>query len=101
VLRFLSEGIENAKQLDVIVTGGGSLIPKLNERLRKEIQSLIHPDVACTINLANDPVVSAWKGAAAWANNNPAGSGWISKQMWEEEGLDRMFSTVFDSAPYL
>ena len=42
------------------------------------------------VTRATDPRFDAWKGMARWARESDGVSGWVTKQMWEEEGPDRL-----------
>lgn len=37
-----------------------------------------------------DPRFDAWRGMAKWARTSDGVEGWVTKEMWDEEGPDRL-----------
>ena len=73
---------------DVFLTGGYALFPNFEERLRRELRTVLPIDMSLGVRTAGDPVLDAWKGAAEWASQPESRSAFISRADWEERGGD-------------
>ncbi|KIW90727.1 uncharacterized protein Z519_08510 [Cladophialophora bantiana CBS 173.52] len=78
--RFSSFDQQQALLKDVFLTGGNTMFPTFEERLRQELIATLPCDFTINVRKANDPILDAWKGAASW---------WSTS-----DGIDRDSATV-------
>ena len=71
---------------DVFISGGYCMFQGFEERLAKELRTIVQEDLALTVRRAKDPVLDAWRGAAGWAARPQAREAFVSKAEWTEKG---------------
>lgn len=73
---------------NIFVTGGGSLVPNFNERLKAEVQSFLPVGTSFNITHARDPIGDSWRGMQKWASSPESQSSYVSKLEYEEFGAE-------------
>lgn len=73
---------------NVVVTGGNTSFPNFTERLRSDLQSVRPFQSTFKIHDTVDPLLDAWKGAAAWATEPSNRKYYISRSDYSEHGSD-------------
>ena len=86
--RLSGHAARDAILKDVFVTGGYSMFQNFEERLRSELRAVLPADVQLGVRRAKDPILDAWKGAAAWAKTKDSRKSFVSKEEWAEKGDD-------------
>ncbi|KAK5718724.1 Nuclear actin-protein involved in chromatin remodeling [Elasticomyces elasticus] len=78
---------------DVFVTGGYALFKGFEERLAAELRGVLPVEAGVGVRKARDPVLDAWRGAAAWAgkgggggSGSGSGSAFVTRGEWMEKG---------------
>lgn len=52
---------------NIILTGGGALLPNFRERVSRELRELIPTDYEVGVSTAPDPLLTAWRGGSIFA----------------------------------
>lgn len=73
---------------DIFLTGGNTLFQGFEERLRDELMAVLPADSPLHVRRAKDPVLDAWRGAAAWSNEPAAKQCFITRAEFLEKGGD-------------
>ncbi|KAF4553629.1 Actin-like protein 3 [Elsinoe fawcettii] len=74
---------------DVFMTGGYTMFQGFEERLRNELRAVLPAEASLSLRRAKDPVLDAWKGAAAWASNTTRSApAFVSKEEYAEKGAE-------------
>ncbi|KAL2120578.1 hypothetical protein VTJ04DRAFT_4605 [Mycothermus thermophilus] len=73
---------------DIFLTGGNTLFPNFDERIRIGLTPLLPAGAPLVIRRAQDAILDAWKGAAAWANTEEAKRARVTREEWLEKGGD-------------
>ncbi|KAL4646320.1 actin-related protein 5 [Arapaima gigas] len=72
---------------NILLTGGNMLYPGMKQRVERELLAMRPFQSHFKVEMASKPALDAWCGACEWAlQNAPGGSGWISRQDYEEKG---------------
>ncbi|KAK7290163.1 hypothetical protein RIF29_04390 [Crotalaria pallida] len=87
-LPFKDESLEERLTSSILVTGGSSLYPGIVERLEAGIRMIRPCGVPIKIVRALDPVIDAWRGAAAYASAPEFYTQTFSKMDYYEKGED-------------
>jgi actin-related protein 5 len=100
---------EEASQLagNVFVTGGNTLFPNFDDRLRTELTSLRPVGSTIRIYHAQDSLLDAWRGASLlaslWAKSKAVDLTFITKRQYEECGSEYLaehrFSNMYIPTP--
>lgn len=56
---------------NILLVGGNTLFPNFQERLHKDLRSLMPTQYSLNITRATDPILAAWSGGAALARHEP------------------------------
>lgn len=72
------------------LTGGYASLPNFDNKLQSALRPIVPVGSQFNVTRAVDPRFDAWKGMARWARESDGVTGWVTKQMWEEEGPDRL-----------
>jgi actin-related protein 5 len=86
--RLTSHPSRNDILKDVFVTGGYALFQGFEERLRTELRAVLPADFQLGVRTAKDPVLDAWRGAAAWASSGESRAAFVTKEEYLEKGSD-------------
>lgn len=89
--RFSNVTQQQALLRDVFLTGGNTMFKNFDERLERELVSVLPTEFKVQVRMASDPVLDAWKGAASWWNScssSERSSATISKAEYFERGSD-------------
>ncbi|KAF1826761.1 actin-related protein, ARP5 class [Dissoconium aciculare CBS 342.82] len=86
--RLTSHPSRNDILKDVFVTGGYALFQGFEERLRTELRAVLPADFQLGVRTAKDPVLDAWRGAAAWASSGESRATFVTKEEYLEKGSD-------------
>tara|TARA_R110002050_G_scaffold98545_2_gene204779 strand:+ start:405 stop:1121 length:717 start_codon:yes stop_codon:yes gene_type:complete len=70
----------------IILGGGSSVFPGLDQRLFKELSQLVPSEVSVNIIAPPTRVFSTWLGGAALAANPAFQNQWITRERWQREG---------------
>ncbi len=73
---------------DVFLTGGNTLFTGFDERLRKELRTVLPVGAEIGVRQANDPLLDAWKGAAQWSRESDFKNNIVTKDEYREKGAD-------------
>ncbi|KAF2225514.1 hypothetical protein BDZ85DRAFT_67449 [Elsinoe ampelina] len=74
---------------DVFLTGGYTMFQGFEDRLRKELRAVLPAEATLGLRKANDPILDAWKGAAAWAGDrSKSAPAFVTKEEYAEKGAD-------------
>jgi actin-related protein 5 len=84
----LAEASRNDVLKDVFLTGGNTLFPGFEERLRTELRAVLPADAIFKVRKAKDPVLDAWKGAAKWASSANSKQAFVTRADFLEKGGD-------------
>jgi len=86
--RISSSGDRDAMLKDVFLTGGNAKFQGFDERLQQELQACLPVETILGIRKAQDPLLDAWKGAAAWASEDGFAKQSVSREEYLEKGSD-------------
>ncbi|KAG8530053.1 uncharacterized protein KY384_005535 [Bacidia gigantensis] len=75
---------------DVFLTGGNTLFEGFEERLKRDLRALLPDDAVVGMRRAKDPLLDAWKGAAAWAKEPGFKAASVSRAEYDERGSEYM-----------
>jgi actin-related protein 5 len=86
-------GPEERKKLtkNVYVTGGNSLLPNFDERLKQSLTPILPVGQPLNITRNYDlvnPGWSAWRGMSKWSNTTQGRKAFVTKQEYEENGAE-------------
>ena len=73
---------------DIFLTGGNTLFQGFEERLRKELRSVVPADARFELRQARDPVLDAWKGAAEWSREASYRNSLVTREEYNEKGAE-------------
>ena len=71
---------------DIFLTGGYTLFQGFEERLRNDLRAVLPADATLGIRRAHDPILDAWKGAAAWAGQPSSRQSFVTREEYLEKG---------------
>lgn len=71
---------------DVFLTGGNTLFRNFDERVRDGLRALLPAGSPLHVRRAQDALLDAWKGAAAWAGSPAWKAARITRQEYQEKG---------------
>ncbi|KAI9593329.1 hypothetical protein BDF19DRAFT_415439 [Syncephalis fuscata] len=85
----------------VFLTGGMAQLPNLSRRLQTTLTGLLPVGTSHQVQLAADPILDAWRGAAQWVRTDPTAfaQASISRAQYDECGSDYLITSPF-SNPY-
>lgn len=87
-LPYKDESLEARLTCSILVTGGSSLFPGIVERLEAGIRMIRPCGSPIKIVRAQDPVMDAWRGAAAYASAPQFHTQTFSRMDYYEKGED-------------
>ncbi|KAG8631474.1 hypothetical protein KVT40_000614 [Elsinoe batatas] len=74
---------------DVFLTGGYTMFQGFEDRLRDELRAVLPAEATLGLRKANDPILDAWKGAAAWVGDqSKSAAAFVTKEEFAEKGAD-------------
>jgi actin-related protein 5 len=73
---------------DIFLTGGNTLFQGFEDRLRRELRSVLPAEQPVTVRRAGDCVLDAWRGAAQWAGRKESRRNFITKAEFAEKGAE-------------
>ncbi|KAL5567542.1 hypothetical protein UlMin_024117 [Ulmus minor] len=82
------EELEERLTSSILITGGSCLYPGLTERLEAGIRMIRPCGSPIKVVKAMDPVLDAWRGAAAYASSSLFSTQTFTKEDYEERGED-------------
>lgn len=71
---------------NIFLTGGGSLLPKFDERLRAEMTAVLPMGAPLHVYRAKDVQTDAWRGMQKWSISEEAKQSYVTRQEYEECG---------------
>jgi len=71
---------------DIFLTGGYTLFQGFEERLRNELRAVLPADATLGVRKAQNPILDAWKGAAAWAGQPHSRQSFVTRDEYLEKG---------------
>ena len=80
----------NGTLRDVFLTGGNTMFDGFQERLHKELRSVLPIDAYLGIRQASNPLVDAWKGAAQWSREPAFSNIIVTRDEYREKGAEYM-----------
>ncbi len=75
---------------DVFITGGNTLFEGFEERLSKELRTVLPIDASMRVRQAGNPLLDAWKGAAQWSKELAFKQACVTREEYLEKGSDYM-----------
>ena len=81
-LRALREALYS----NIVVTGGSTLFPNFEERLRRELRALAPTDYAIGVKAAPQPLLSAWRGGSLFAASEGFAAQTVTREQYREGG---------------
>jgi actin-related protein 5 len=75
---------------DIFVTGGNTMFQGFDDRLRRELRSVLPVEYELGIRRAKDAVLDPWKGAAKWASGSSWKAAMVTRQEYQEKGSEYM-----------
>ena len=91
--RFSEEAQQRALLKDVFLTGGNTVFSSFEERLQRELSSVLPGHLTTAVRKARDPLMDAWKGAASWwstCSRSDREAATLSRGEYLERGSDHM-----------
>ena len=73
---------------DIFLTGGNAMFSGFEDRLRKELRSVLPADSQFEIRKADNLLLDAWKGAAEWSRSKEFKQCSVSRIEYFEKGAD-------------
>jgi actin-related protein 5 len=73
---------------DIFLTGGNTLFQGFEERLRRDLRSVLPADMEMGVRRPKDPIGDAWRGAAEWVGRDE-GRRWKAGRVTREEYLEK------------
>ena len=71
---------------NIVVTGGSTLFPNFEERLRRELRALAPTDYAIGVKAAPQPLLSAWRGGSLFAASEGFAAQTVTREQYREGG---------------
>lgn len=71
---------------NVLLTGGGTLLPNFCERVKAEMTLFLPTGTPIKVYRAKDPMTDAWRGMQKWSMSEEAKQSYVTKQEYEEYG---------------
>ncbi|KAL8849313.1 MAG: hypothetical protein Q9221_005723 [Calogaya cf. arnoldii] len=75
---------------DIFLTGGNTLFTGFEERLRRELRTVLPIEAPINLRKAKDPILDAWRGAAQWAAGAESNQRFVSREEYQEKGSEYM-----------
>lgn len=75
---------------DIFVTGGNTMFQGFDDRLRRELRSVLPSEYELGIRRASDPILDSWKGAAKWSGGSSWKTAMVTRQEYLEKGSEYM-----------
>lgn len=85
---------------DVFLTGGNTLFRNFDERVRDGLRALLPAGSPLHVRRAQDALLDAWKGAAAWAGSPAWKAARITRQEYQEKGPEYIKACFFCGRSY-
>jgi actin-related protein 5 len=89
--RFSDPSQQRALLHDIFLTGGNTSFLSFEERLARELRAVLPTDIELNVRKASDPILDAWRGAAAWWSSTPASdrqAATVTREEYLEKGSD-------------
>lgn len=89
--RFSDPAQQRALLKDIFLTGGNTSFLSFEERLAREMRAVLPSEFDINVRKASDPILDAWKGAAAWWSSTAASdrsTATVTKEEYLEKGSD-------------
>lgn len=84
----MGQGVEERLTNSILITGGSCLFPGITERLEAGIRMIRPCGSPIKVVRAMDPVLDAWRGAAAYASSSQFPTQTFSRADYYEKGED-------------
>lgn len=78
----------NSTLKDVFLTGGNTLFDGFEERLYRELRTVLPTDAHLGIRHASNPLLDAWKGAAQWTRESGFSNYAVTREEYNEKGAE-------------
>ncbi|TIB39379.1 hypothetical protein E3P86_01149 [Wallemia ichthyophaga] len=75
---------------NIHLTGGFAGISNFDNKVYNSLKPIVPVGSAFKVTRTPDPRFDAWRGMAKWARTSDGVEGWVTKEMWDEEGPDRL-----------
>jgi actin-related protein 5 len=75
---------------NIFLTGGFSLLPQFDERIKIELTSMLPVGTSINVRRARDPKLDAWRGMAKWATSPEFDTAKVTRQEYLEMGSHYM-----------
>lgn len=92
LLRRLEGGPNKNQQVlqNIFLTGGQANFENLDERIHRELQSILPVGTPLNVRKASDPSLDSWRGMAHWATTPDFKQSSVTKREYEEMGSEYM-----------
>lgn len=100
LLHRLGQTVNPSVTQDIFLTGGQAHFQNFDERLRRDLRSVLPVGTPLKIRRANDPQLDAWKGMAQWATTPDFKKYSVTRQEYEEMGGEYLKEHVYGNAYY-
>lgn len=88
ILTRITPSQQSSVVRDFYTTGGTTLIPGFNERLKGDLQSILPAGQTMNVRAAKDPLLDAWRGAAKWTADARYEKARVTKADYDEMGSE-------------
>lgn len=84
----------------MFVTGGNTLIPNFDARLRNVIRPILPPATLFEIVRPADVHLDAWRGMAKWSRSAEGGKAMITRAEYDEYGVEYFKDHSLGNCPW-
>uniref|UniRef100_A0A7S4NCX7 Actin-related protein 6 n=2 Tax=Prymnesium polylepis TaxID=72548 RepID=A0A7S4NCX7_9EUKA len=78
--------VRDALCSNIVLTGGTTLLPNFEERLRRELREILPSELAVNVTHVSDPLLAAWFGGSIFAASDTYESQVVTKEEYSEYG---------------
>ena len=78
--------LRDALYSNIVLTGGSTLFPNFEERLRRELRTLVPHDTELGLTQAAEPVCAAWRGGSLFAASAGFPAQTVTRAEYHEHG---------------
>ncbi|KAH3683651.1 hypothetical protein WICPIJ_005379, partial [Wickerhamomyces pijperi] len=72
---------------DIFTTGGFTSFENYEDRIRKELQSILPFGTEINVRAAQDKMLDSWRGMSKWANSSQSKDGYVTRKEYDECGV--------------
>ena len=83
-IRSCDIGIRKVLYNNIHISGGSTMFPNIDRRLKNELESMVGPNVKVEIKASQSRKFSVWEGCALLAKLDDFKNYWITRKEWED-----------------